>query len=91
LNDIQQNCFSTTSVTNFDFSGLTSLNSIGNSAFATNTNLAQVKFFDNSGCTLGSNVYPDLSGEFSTGATPSIEWINTGFTIPTDGEYTWNV
>ena len=74
-----------------DFSGLTALTTIGNQAFDSNTNITQFKFFDNSGCTLGSSVYPDLSGQFSTGATASIVWINTGFFIPTDGEYTWNV
>jgi hypothetical protein len=92
LQTIGGSAFLVNNISSVDFSGLTNLQTIGDSAFDGNiTGAAEFRFFDNSGCTLGSNVYPDLSGEFSTGATPSIEWINTGFTIPTNGLYIWNV
>jgi hypothetical protein len=92
LQSIGERAFADTLVTNFDFSGLTSLNSIGNSALASNTSLTQVKFFDNSGCSLGNNVFIDLSGVSSTGtATTPITWNNSGFTIPTNEEYIFDV
>ena len=92
LETIGNNAFESAGISGeLDFSGLTALTTISNEAFQVNTNITLFNFFDNSGCILGSSVYPGLSGGFSTGATPSIEWLNTGFIIPTDGEYIFNV
>jgi ABC-type transporter Mla MlaB component len=95
LNDLQTigvNAFSFNNISSVDFSGLTALQTIGLNAFANNLNLTEFRFFDNSGCTLGSNVYPDLSGVSSSPPGISGEiWDNSGFTIPTNGLYIWNV
>jgi hypothetical protein len=91
LQTIGESAFNGNEIASVDFSGLTNLQTIGDSAFEFNTNISSFRFFDNSGCTLGSNVCQALNSQFSTGANPSIEWLNSGFTIPTNGLYIWNV
>ena len=76
-----------------DFSGLTALTTISNEAFLFNPNITLFNFFDNSGCILGSSVYPDFSGLLSacSNSDLSLEWNNSGFAITNSAEHIWKL